>query len=259
MKKIFTLLFMIFCLSVLGFTQSRFPLPGPEVLVQEMLKLIPQPKITNTIYFFEKDVEGSFSTQEENRLFMTEDEYLKFYGRKPILEAPETKTTTHYKQAIINIPADCALYDVTVGINKKTGEPYLYLFKDTISMEINNKELSFKLDYEINLTNEADKKEFLKLGKNFSLYNKPLKISINYDQNYFTLEQVKDYDTEKQVNVIFNNQEITLNTITKPILYLEDKERNIIEFVLVPNFQNLYQDFTFVREGHKDAEFIDVK
>lgn len=259
MKKILITLIFTFSLCPLGFAQYDIPpLPGVEVLAREIFKQIPQPKTQPKPYVVQKNIEETYKTTVQTKLPMTEAEYIKLYNRRPIVRNPETKKTDNYKQATINIPYNYVVYDLDADVNKK-GVPYLRLSNNMILVTINGEDLSFKLDYEIHFAKQSDEEEFLKTGCNYNFANKPLKVIINYAPKYFTLKKVNNYETNQTVPVVYKDKNIILNTVTLPVLYLEDKKGDNLEFVLEPNFQNLYNDFKFIREGHKKVEFVDVK
>ena len=256
MKKIFISLFL-FSLCQLCFAQKA-PLPGPELIVREMLDLIPKPVLEQPVLFIENIVNGQYQTTEENRLMMSAEEYMEFYAKKPLVPAPETKTTNKYTEAIINIPAAYLVYNVNIANDKQTNKPHLFLTNDLISIQTQKGDVSFKLDYRIYPSIKANQHELNKYGYEYNLNNKPLTVVVKYDPKYFTLKKVNNYEPNKDVTVSYKGKTITLNTVTKSFLYIEDKDGNVTEFVLEPNFQNLYKDFKFVREGHKEVKFIDL-
>ena len=77
-------------------------------------------------------------------------EDMEYYKKRPVIPAPEIKTTDVYKKAIIRIPAGYTVYDVNIGTDKETGNPYLFLANDFISIESDAVgDISFKLDYKL--------------------------------------------------------------------------------------------------------------
>ena len=258
MKKLVSALLFTLCLSPLGFAQFVTNLPGPEILSYWMSQLLVQPESMDNLYFTEKLMEGTYQTVEENRLMMTSEEYKEIYAKEPILNTPETKTTNQYKKANIRIPAGYRIYDVSVRIDKETKKPYLFLENDLISIESNGQDVSFKLDYKIYPAIKIYQNELLEKGYAYEINKKPVKIEVKYDPKYFTLKKVNNYNPNKKVSLRYRGRNITLDTVTMPLLYLEDKEGNEIVFVLEPNFQNLYKDFKFFRKKHKEVKFIDL-
>lgn len=258
MKKIFITLVFTFCLCPLGFAQFVTNLPGPEVLSYYMSQIFVNPTYPEGPFFTERAVNHDYQTVEEHRLFMSPKEYKEFYAKEPVLNKPETQTTNKYKNAIIRIPPNYNTFDVFVNIDKETGEASLVLANDLISIESDMGDISFKLDYKIYPAAKVHQKELQEQGLNYDINKRPLRLEVNYDPKYFTLKKVNNYNPNKKVSVEYEGKVITLNTVTQPLLYIEDKNGNDTEFVLEPNFQNLYKDFKFVREGHKEVKFRDL-
>ena len=258
MKKIFSILVFTVVLCPFGFAQST-PLPGIEVIIKAIENRITDPDFVEPAFFTERVIDGEYQTVEENRLRMTPEEYREFYAKEPILNAPETKTTNQYKKAIIRIPAGYTVYDVSIGMNKETGKPYLFLANDLISIEESDiGDISFKLDYKI-YPLKPYQRELLEKGYDYDINSRVLKLEVNYDPKYFTLKKVTNYEPNKKVSILYQGKIVILNTFTRSLLYVQDKDGNDIEFVLEPNFQNLYKDFKFVREGHKEVQFRDIE
>ncbi len=134
----------------------------------------------------------------------------------------------------------------------------MFLENDLISIESNGQDVSFKLDYKIYPAIKIYQNELLEKGYAYEINKKPVKIEVKYDPKYFTLKKVNNYNPNKKVSLRYRGRNITLDTVTMPLLYLEDKEGNEIVFVLEPNFQNLYKDFKFFRKKHKEVKFIDL-
>ena len=259
MKKLFFTLFLFLGLSPISFAQFNRSLPGPEILIQAMKEYISDPNLVEPVYFTERIVNGQYATKEENKLLMSPEEYMEYYQKQPIISEPETKITNRYKEAIISIPKSAKLYDVEIGTNKETGEPYLFLTKDLISISIDQRDIYFHLDYEV-YPAKRYQKEFKQRfqDQDYNFNDRPLKVKIKYDPKYFTLKKLTDYETAKKIKFFYNGTIVELNTVTQPVLYAQDKEGNDVYFVLEPNFQNIYKDFKFVREGHKEVQFIDL-
>lgn len=249
MKKLFLVFvgFMLFSPTV--FAQLA-PLPGMEALIKEYLpkySKILQPSLEKSmVKFATKTVEGKYVTEEQTAIDNAILE-LTEYG-KVVLPEEEKQTTNDYKEITISVPEDYTINKYIDPDNEK--EQLLFLTERSVLLNINDKETNFKLDYAIILNNEEEITDELE----GYLYN-ALTLKIKYAPKYFTFKRVyRDYNPLKTVQVEYKGETITLNTTVYPVLTITTPRGYDMQYILEPNFQNIYNDFEFVRKGHKEAE-----
>ena len=81
---------------------------------------------------------------------------------------------------------------------------------------------------------------------------KALTLKIRFSPKYFTWKRVgNNYDPTRTKDITYNGKKITLRTRVISVLTITTPKGEIMEYVLEPNFQEIYNDFKFVRDGYR--------
>ena len=250
MNKLFLLvLFYLFVAPIL----VAQTLPGPEVLF-EYSRLISEQVSEKRVKFDLKTVKDIYTTREQNELEMAEVEEAALYGQEPVFLPEETQLTDTYNEVTISIPDGYSINKYIV-IDSFDQNLYFPFTNDrSILIRSNDKDISFKLDYDLKLASNYDVNEIPT-----EYINQGLIMTIRYSPKYFTLKRDYEHQYQKQVKVQYKGKEINLNTEVYPILLITTPKGKDMVYVLEPNFQNLYNDFKFVREGHNLIYYRDLR
>lgn len=248
MKKIFTVLTFIFCLSSLGFAQS---LQGLNALVQEISKTVKgENNVKNTLHEFDITFTKSYLTEQ---YIPYENEMDEDYGQK--IPTPEAKETAGYKETRIFIPAGYKImYDqMFIDGDGKISFPTC----KSIFMNINGKEVRFKFDYNI-LHKDAEPQQIINSdgddsdGEKFTNILQPITIGIKYSPKYFTFNKYENaYSGEQTKEINYKGKKIVLKAVTDFLIKILDNDGKATYYVLEPNLQDIYNDFKFVRGASK--------
>jgi hypothetical protein len=203
----------------------------------------------------EKEIKsGKYTTSEFIHPALHEDpEYMQEIGFDAKDPAPETKTTNGYVEATIRIPAGVQFWPET------NNEGYFPIgTSNAIFVIINDIPSLFKLDYNIKLEspalqNKVQTQEIDEFTTNeyASTANAKL-ITIKYSPRYFTL--VKNYSTPENVPNSLNKSVATI-----PVVVAQSKGCKEVAFYLVPNVDNILNDFKFVKDGPSPFIYEQIK
>ncbi len=235
MKKIIVSLVFTICLSPLGFAQT-YPLPGIEVLFKEYSKEIKNIQKSD-FHVSTQLVEGEFYTEQQ-----MPPEYVG--NAKQNLEKRKTNS---YVEAIISVPEG---YSINKNI---THDGYLsFPSERSILLFATDKEyndvsdISFNLDYDITFKNPSE----ISYDEN-GYMTKALTLKIRFSPKYFTWKRINEnYDPERTTDIKYNGKKVTLRTRVLPVLTITTPNGKTLEYILEPNFQEIYNDFKFVRNGY---------
>lgn len=228
MKKIFITL--IFCISLysLGFAQFiTAPLPGAEVLVRGISELLYDAGRAQR--YSQHSVRHVFNKPYVTKQYIPyENQMDENYGFKSV--TPEEKTTMGYEEIIVNIPAGSIIEDYIFVDGQ--GE-ILFSGSKSILLNVDNKKISFELDYNINSNEEI-------LGFDYdenrsTIISKPITVTVRYSPKYFTFDYSQNPYSEE----------------VSEILQILDNTGKKTYYVLKPNLENIYEDFKFSRGENK--------
>ena len=248
-KLLFAFLsFMLLSPAFAQFAPVTGPFPGLDVLFREYAKkyskLIQNKQDENGVNISTTTIKGEYYTEEQTAIDNAILE-LTEYG-KVILPKEEKQVTNSYNEITVMIPEG---YTINKYIDPANAEEKLvFLQERSILIYNNKKETTFKLDYDIDFENEEKV-----LGDEGYLYD-ALTLKIRYSPKYFSFKRVfSDYNPAKTVQVEYNGKPVTLNVEVFPVLTITTPKGSDMQYVLEPNFQSIYNDFEFVRKGHKQA------
>lgn len=256
MKKLFVAFFAFMLFSPAIFAQLnpvQGPLPGPDLLLEYLKKYskVLEPSMEkDMVKFSSETVEAEYTTEEQtaidNAILRTIE-----YGRV-ILPEEEKQKTDSYREVTVTVPNGYTINKYIAP--EETKEKLVFLVDRSILVYINAREATFKLDYDITFENEEEV-----LGEEGYFYN-ALTFKIKYAPKYFTFRKISDkYNPAKTVQVEYKGQIIDLNTEVYPVLTITTPHGYDMQYVLEPNYQNIYNDFEFVRKGHKEATIKEIK
>ncbi len=256
MKRLFT--FVLLSLFVTPGVIAQSQLPGPEVLFKEYLqrysKVISKSELGKGVLVLSKTTNGKYTTKEQNEMEMSEVEEAAFYGNEPILSPAETRVTDTYNEAVISIPKGYRINKYIVIESPYANLYFPFLSARSILLTNKGEDISFQLDYDLEL---ADAKDIEEVPTEY--IDQALKMTIRYSPKYFTLKRDYSQNPARQVKVKYEGKDITLNVEVYPFLIITTPDGKDMVYVLEPNWQNLYNDFKFVREGHKPVQYRKIK
>lgn len=252
MRKLFIAFFGIMIISPTLFAQwIQGPLPGLDALIQsykqEYSALLQKPGAKDFIKLSSQTLQGEYYTVEQllpGDIGAQEDMYA----------GKEKRVTNTYNEVTIHVPEG---YQVNKLIKMDYGEPCFFFLRDrsielyTVNAKENDSaEISFKLDYDIIFDNTDDITCFT---DDFS--GRAMTLKIRYSPKYFDFKEIKvneyNYALEKEIK--YKGKKIELKTHVSPVLIITTPSGHKIGYLLEPNFENIYKDFKFVREGYKYA------
>lgn len=262
MKKLFT--FVLFCAVAISLQAQS--IEKSYIEVSENLKnkqeqaFLPFENVFQNIIkkgqvsLAQTAVNKTYTTSEFIHPASYEDpEFVNEMGFEATEPTPESKTTDGYVQAVIRIPAGYTLNPqpnvqgyFTMGLDNAVlitidGTPSLFAFDYKIKLE------------SASLQKQVKKQEINELTENeYANSDNAKLITVKYSPSYFTLQ--RDYPYAKDVP----------NTLGKkvsviPILSAQAKGCKPTYFFLVPNVENLYKDFKFVKEGPSPVIYEKIK
>lgn len=164
-------------------------------------------------------------------------------------ETPESKITNGYEKVSITVPVGYKIQDY---ILTNTYGQLSFPNSKSILLLVNGKEVRFQLDYTIKFTDKKYQKYFEENFYDVDLekVSQPMTITIKYSPRYFTLKSYKkSYSGTKTLNITYEGKNIALNTRVYHFMEIDNKHGKPTYFVLEPNYQNIYNDFKFVRES----------
>lgn len=262
MKKLFVALFTLLLSAPTVFAQfNPIPgnLPGIDVLLQEcyqnyseLIKSnVNEIQNKNNFQISTQTVNGEYTTIEQNDSDIYSSE--RDIGVKN--SAPETKTTDSYVEVKISVPEDYIVNKyISFNYNGKETKAYIpFLSENSILLFANEEDISFKLDYDIDLAEVPVIEEGVYIPQEGYL-KQALTFTIKYSPKYFTFKRVsKNYNFFKKVEFKYKGKDVILNTKIYPVLIITTPQGKDMTYVLEPNsnFENIYNDFEFVRKGHK--------
>ena len=249
MKKLLVTLIFTFFLYPLVSAQFISPLPGPEALFQEYLQMISKAvknqQQEDSFSFTQKTIEGEYYTEQQ-----LQPGYEEF--KEEDLPKLEKRKTDTYEEITINVPSG-------YSINKEVdAEGYIsFLSQRSSILYATNKsyedesDISFKLDYDIIFKHPEE----IPYTEYYSVKaGKPLTLKIRYSSKYFTWKKAdNNYDFSRTTEITYKEKKVTLRTHVVPVLRVTTPSGNTIKYILEPNFQNIYNDFKFVRDGYKES------
>lgn len=231
----------------------------PTNFLNVMQDLVKESHEKNGITSTKKEIKNeSYETRE------TYDFYVGDYDNpdyQVTFPNTEVKTTKGYIEETFSIPASCTIAPyITTTYDPSTGKHIPYFLgqdKYIIFIHINNDTRHFNLDWEVTLKDESllnDPDE--KTPDIRDIFNKSdKKIIVRYSPNYFTLVQ-SHKNANKNVALQDNTYPVKNNYGLKvevaPIFYTKTNYGEETFYYLVPNFDNIYNDFKFVRNGHRE-------
>ena len=253
MKRLFA-----FILCTLFITPGLFAqtFPGPELFFgdySEYLRLISGQVKKDGVHFSFKKINKEYPTTEQNEMEMLELGEAALYGQEPIFQAEETHVTDSYNEVTIQIPEGYSINKYIV-IDSPYPDLHFPVSGRTIMLTINGKDASFKLDWDVKLTDADNIKEIPT-----EYINQALTLTLRYSPKYFSLRRDYNNNLAREVKVKHEGEDITLNAEVYPFLIITTPKGTNMSYVLEPNFQNLYNDFKFVREGHKPIKYREIK
>lgn len=200
---------------------------------------------------FENSVSNDISVKQytSTKQYSTK-QYIPFEMDEGYQESPtpEEKITNGSVAASITIPPGAKIQDY---ILTDTYGQLRFLNSKSIFLMINGKEVRFELDYTIKFTDKKYQKYFEENFYDIDLQSvsQPMTIIIRYSPRYFILKSYKNsYPKDSTSNIKYKGKNISLKTQTYHVLGVEKKNGETEYFVLKPNWQNIYNDFKFVRE-----------
>ncbi len=243
--------FLLLGMSIPLFAQTSPALPGIEVLLQEVLKLI-TPEVKN------QKVEGIDVKESYFDEDYTTKEYLVLEwdgGRDEDMPISEERTTKGYNELTLTIPAG---YRIVGGLHYDVSAGGLYYNFGQMSTMINEDGMiEFQLDYDVEFANPEYQTYFEQNVHRIdpNKVAEPIKVTIRYSPKYFTLkiQDKESYAKSENVEVTYKGKKISFDAITYAALVVTDKKDKIVYYTLEPNFQNIYNDFKFVRKECKLA------
>ena len=245
MRKIIAGLIFTFCLCPLGFAQY-YPLPGVEALFKEYSQTYSKMlknsiKEEHKVAFASKIVEGKYYTEQQ-----MPPEYAEF--DESAMQNLEKYQTNSYKELTISVPEG---YSINKNITYEGDISFLpqrSILLFATDKEFNDvSEISFNLDYDITFKNPSEV-----TYKDNGRMTKALTLKIRFSPKYFTWKRVgNNYDPTRTKDITYNGKKITLRTRVISVLTITTPKGEIMEYVLEPNFQEIYNDFKFVRDGYR--------
>ena len=240
MKKLLVL-FLFLGMNLSLFAQINHSLPGADVLVKEVVKLI-TPEVKNQKSKKIEVKESYFDTD------YTTKEYLVLEwdgGRDEDKPVPESRTSRGYNELTVTFPANYKIlgelnYDISAGV--------LYYNFDRISIMVNEEGWAeFQLDYDVEFANPEYQTYFERNAHliDLSEVSEPVRVKIRYSPKYFTLkiQDVESYGKPEKVEVNYKGKKISFDAIAYAPRICTDKKDQHGCYTLEPNFQNIYNDF----------------
>ncbi|MCR5504962.1 MAG: hypothetical protein K6E94_05380 [Elusimicrobiaceae bacterium] len=228
--------------------------------INETKNLITYPFKNKEISFTERTLKGKYLTYEGEPMIYIEietDDIEVIYPKR------ESRETDVYNVVDIYVPKGYDLhksFELYRKDNKyKLG--FANISNNSIMFFKGDEDLFFKLDYEINLLNQDEMDDYYIGRKALDEDNMgDMYITIKYAPKYFTFKQVDNsYEQEKTVQVNYQGETINLETRIVPIFWISSPSGESIRYVLEPDYQNIYNDFKFVREGHEPEIIREIK
>ena len=171
----------------------------------------------------------------------------------PNLPGLERHRTENYKEILISVPRGY-IVDKHIALDTTVNEPYLpFLSERSILMYTSDNshndknDISFKLDYDITLSKKVSYE-----ANGYVTKGQPMALRIRFSSKYFTWKSVsKNYNPFIVSRVKYGRKTITLKAKVYEVLRIITPSGRVIRYVLEPNFQNIYNDFEFVRNSFK--------
>ena len=278
MKKMFTLMFMI---------ATMCPLFAETVALDTELN------IKEAIKEYKLQILNTSTGNEDEIGIRTEDFLTKKYttvecndylivGGSPNYpnREEEKSVTTGYTKVRVDIPNsytynDNDSYETFSVYGGNNAGIYFGQGHDKINIKIKKKgtigglkDISFKLDYDIHLCDRSNEKERLNSEFNDVIENECLSFTFKYSPRYFKFRSLSESEYNKylkdikEINIQYMDTEVTLEanvgyifSVTSPRSLFHLKGVTSY-FVLEPNFENLYADFVYVRQGYHTTKTI---
>ena len=234
------------------------PLPGPEVifqpLYQEYKDSLEKQVERNLIKISTATIEGEYYTEEQTYAVDLPSENMK------VRPAERHKTNT-YTEVTISVPEGYTISKY-IEFDSITNEAYfpglqsksIMLYtqrKQNVDGKVeyeDNEEVFFKLDYDFAFDHPEE------IQEDGGYFTNAATLKIRYAPKYFTWQMTNnDYNTLKAVKVNYKGKEIKFKARVYFVLVITTPSGHHIPFVLVPNFQEIYNDFKFVRERFQTA------
>ncbi len=248
MKKLLLALICALCLGQIGNAQF---LQNIESTYKKYVSDIIKGEVEGGLKFTPPNiVNDKYVTCEQQAAAIDELEAASMFEEEVVFLNEETSITDSYVEIKISVPEGYKINKyIMVDFTYDANEPYFYfpfVSNRSILLRSNGKDVSFKLDYDVEF---KDKESITDIPMEY--IDQALDFTIRFSPKYFSFNKADNYNAEKQVNVQYKGKTVTLNVETYPVLIITTPSGVNMSYVLEPNWQNIYNDFKFVREGHK--------
>ncbi len=243
MKKIFLVLVCILFLGQIGNAQF---LQNIESIYKEYISNLIKGEVKGKLKVSLNIVNDKYITSKQQSETIEELEENSMFGKEAVLPNKETSVTDKYMEVKISIPKGYKINKyIMMDFNYDNNDTYFYFpFRSdrTIVLRNNGKDVSFKLDYDVTF---KDKTIITEIPMEY--IDQALNLTIRFSPKYFKFQRNDNYNVKREVNLQYEGKTITLNVEVYPVLTITTPRGVNMSYVLEPNWQNIYNDFKFVR------------